>query len=216
MTPPLSAFPPAPPNASTCPKCNTPAQPSPSLQTCRQCGRQFVLRFGALMDASITLPPPDPSAKELKLKAPGLVVVSQAVLKPDAIGFGALDPILGRFPMDEKGVRFAHLYSIALWRELNVAQVVMFFIVSLPVGLFSIVGIIASKGAPGGFICGVPFVLLAAFHAYRVFSAKATRLRVVGFKDRTLDVTFTGGLGKRRKFVDELFHRCGLAPVEMP
>lgn len=181
-----------------------------------KCGRRFVLRYGALMDASITPPPIDAQAKELKLKAPGLVVVGQAVLKPDAIGFGSLDPILGRFPMDEKGVRFAHLYSVAVWRELNVAQAVMFFIVSLPVGLLSLFGIVAAKGEPGGFICGVPFVLLAAFHGYRVFSAKATRLRIVGFKDRTLDVTFIGGLGKRRKFVDELFRRCGLAPVELP
>lgn len=213
---PASAFPPAPPNASTCPKCNAAAHPSTTLQTCPQCSRSFVLRYGALMDSSVVLPPVDPQAKELSLKAPGLVLVSQAVLKPDAIGFGALDPIVGRFPIDEKGVRYAHLYSVAVWREFSIPQSILFFVVSLPLGLAMLAAMIASKGEVGAILCSLPFLLLSIFHGYRVFGAKSTRLRVIGFKDRNLDITFIGGLGKRRKFVDELFRRSGLQPVELP
>ncbi|PZR12298.1 MAG: hypothetical protein DI536_15455 [Archangium gephyra] len=186
------------------------------MQTCAQCSRSFVLRFGALMDSSVVPPPPDPKAKELTLKAPGVALVSQAVLKPDAIGFGALDPIVGRFPIDEKGVRYAHLYSVALWREFSVSQSLVFFFVSLPLGLAMLAAMIASKGELGAILCSLPFLLLSVFHGYRVFHSKATRMRVIGFKDRNLDMTFIGGLGKRRKFVDEFFRRAGLQPVELP
>lgn len=220
MTPSASAFPPAPANASTCPKCNAAARPSPSLQTCPQCNRSFVLRFGALMDASVVVPPVDPKAKELKLKAPGVALVSQAILKPDAIGFGALDPIVGAFPIDEKGVRYQHLYSVAIWREFSVAQALVFFFVSLPLGVVMLAAMVAALRSTGdgtfGALCALPFLLLSVFHGVRVFHAKSTRMRVIGFKDRTLDMTFSGGLAKRRKFVDEFFRRAGLQPVELP
>ena len=216
MTAPLSAFPPPPANASTCPKCNAPATPSPSTQTCPQCGRLFLLRACALMDASITAPPPDPKAKELKLKAPGLVLVSQAVLKPDAIGFGTLDPIIGAVAIDEKGARFAHLYSVAVWRELNVMQVVLFTLVSLPIGLAGLGVIVGSKFNPVGLVFGGLLLAMSAYHGVSVFKWKATRLRVLAFKDRALDITFIGRQGKRQKFIDELFRRSGLPTVELP
>lgn len=209
-----SAFPPPPPIAGTCPKCGVPSSPKLQTQTCEKCGTPYVLRAGALMDRAVKVPPVDPSAKDLKLKAPGLMVMSQAMLKPNAIGFGALDPILGRFPMDEQGVRFDFLYSIALWRTVNVAQALTFFVISLPVGLGAIAAL-ATLSVPGT-IFGLPFLALAAFHGWRVFGARATRVRVVGFKDRVLDMTFAGSVGKRQRFVDELFRRCGLEPVQLP
>lgn len=216
MTPSISpsAFPPAPPHASTCPKCNAALSPSPQKQRCT-CGLELVFRHGALSDSSVKVSP-QPGAKELKLKAPGLIVVSQAVLRPDAIGFGALDPVLGRFPIDEKGVRFEHLYSVALWRQLNIADMVTFLLISLPVGLGSLAGMIFSKGEPVSFICGLPFLLLSIFHGNRVFGARATRMRIVGFKDRTLNVEFIGRAGKRAEFVSEFFARSGLGSVELP
>ncbi|MGV3622724.1 MAG: hypothetical protein ACO1OB_18035 [Archangium sp.] len=216
MTPLASAFPPAPPTASTCPKCKAPAQPSNAQQTCAQCNRVFVLRYGALMDTSVVPPPVDRKAKELSLKAPGVALVSQAVLKPDAIGFGALDPIIGAFPIDEKGVRYAHLYSVTLWREFSISQSILFFLFSLPLGVAMLAVMVGSKGNPVAVVFALPFLLLAVFHGYRVFHAKATRMRVIGFKDRTLDMTFIGGMGKRKKFVDEFFRRSGLQPVELP
>ncbi|MBL8909790.1 MAG: hypothetical protein JNM17_03705 [Archangium sp.] len=216
MTPMISqsAFPPAPANASTCPKCNAALVPSPHKQTCA-CGLELVFRHGALSDGSVRVSP-QPGAKELKLRAPGLVVVSQAVLRHDAIGYGALDPVIGRFPIDEKGVRFEHLYTVAVWRQLNIASLVTFILISVPLGLGSLLGMVFSKGEPASFICGLPFLLLAAFHGYRVLGARATRMRVIGFKDRTLNIEFTGSLGKRREFVGEFFSRSGLGSVELP
>lgn len=216
MTPMISqsAFPPAPPHAGQCPKCNAALVPSPGKQTCA-CGLELVFRHGSLSDGSVKVSA-QPGAKELKLRAPGLIVVSQAVLRHDAIGYGALDPVLGRFPIDEKGVRFEHLYSVVVWRQLNIAQLVTFILISLPLGLGSLAGMIFSKGEPAAFICGLPFVLLSAFHGYRVFGSRATRMRIVGFKDRTLNVEFTGSLSKRTEFVSEFFARSGLGSVELP
>jgi len=213
--PDASAFPPAPPVASTCPRCGIAATPAREVQTCSGCKTRFVLRYGALSDASVRVPDADPNAKELKLKAPGLIVVSQAVLKGDAVGFGALDPILGRFPIDEKGVRFAHLYSVAVWRAVNVAQAVTFFLLSLPIGLGGL-ALLFSVKQPGGLILGGPLLLIAGFHGWRVFGARAMRMRVVGFKDRVLDMTFVGSAGKRRRFVAAFFERAGLEPSEIP
>lgn len=220
MTLSASAFPPAPANASTCPKCNAPAHAAPTVQTCPQCNRAFVLRHGALMDNSVVAPPVDPKAKDLSLKAPGVALVKQATLKPEAIGFGALDPIIGAVSISDESVRYPHLYSVTLWREYSVSQMAVFFVVSMPLGLMMLAAMVAALRSTGdgafGALCCLPFLALSVFHGYRVFHAKATRMRVVGFKDRTLDITFIGGLGKRRKFVDEFFRRAGLAPVELP
>ncbi|MFT3709155.1 MAG: hypothetical protein QM817_16045 [Archangium sp.] len=216
MTPPAnSPYPPPPPQAFTCPKCKRGVTPANAMQACAGCGLQFVLRAGALSDGAVT-PRPATDTKELKLKAPGLVVVSQAVLKADAIGFGALDPILGRFPMDEKGLRFEHIYSVALWRQINIADLVTFILFSVPVGIGCLIAAIASQGHPAALICCLPFVLIAGYHGYRVFKAQATRIRIIGFKDRTLDVEFIGRMKKRAEFIDAFFERSGLGSVEHP
>lgn len=211
-----SAFPPAPPVASTCPKCGAPARLGASAQRCEQCGLSFVLRGGALMDPAVT-PVREEGGKELKSKSPGLMMAEQTVLNADAIGAGTLDPIVGRFTVDTKSVRFEHLYSVAAWRALNVAQVVTFVIVSAPMGLISLffTGLLLVKGNPGGLLCSLPMFAIAAFHTYSVFVARTTRLRVVGFKDRTLDLSLTGSTGKQRAFLQTFFRRAGLGDVEL-
>ena len=40
--------------------------------------------------------------------------------------------------------------------------------------------------------------------------------RVIGFKDRALDLSLTGRLKTQREFVETFFRRAGLAPVELP
>ncbi len=211
-----TGWPPPPPDATQCPKCAAPATPAAQLQTCPKCGLAFALRAGKLTDAAVVVPPPDPQAKELKLRAPGLFVVSLALLKADAIGFGALDPVFGRFPMDEKGVRFEHLYSLVAWKALAVSEALLFFIVSLPVGLGGLAAVIGSGFHPAALIFGLPFVLLAAFHGWRTLGVKATRVRVYGPKGRLLDMQFAGSKKKRQAFHDELCRRCGLAPLPLP
>lgn len=212
-----AAFPPAPPTATTCPKCEAPAQYGSATQTCAKCGLVFVLRAGALVDHTIT-PVRDEGGKELKSKSAGLIMAEQTLLTLDSIGAGTLDPIVGRFAVDSKSVRFEHLYSVAAWRALNVAQLVALVIITAPMGLLGLVvtGATLLKGEPGGLLCTLPFVLIAAYHAYSVLIARTTRLRVIGFKDRTLELTVTGRRSKQREFVDTLFRRAGLAPVEVP
>jgi len=183
---------------------------------CTKCGLSFVLRYGALMDSAVA-PVREEGGKELKSKAAGLMMAEQSMVTVDSIGSGTLDPIVGRFTVDTKSVRFDHLYSVAMWRALNVAQLVTFIIISLPMGLISlfVTGVTLSKNEPGGVICTLPFILISAYHAYTVFRARTTRLRVVGFKDRTLDISVGGRLGKQIEFVQTFFRRAGLAPVEL-
>jgi hypothetical protein len=199
-----------------CPKCRTPAQPATAPQICTKCSLTFVLRYGALMDEAVT-PVLEEGGKEFKSKAAGLMMAEQSMVTVDSIGSGTLDPIVGRFTVDTKSVGFDHLYSVAMWRALNVAQLVTFFLVSGPMGLISlfVTGLMLSKGEPGAVICTLPLVLMSAYHAYSVFRVRTTRLRVVGFKDRTLDISVGGRLGKQREFIDAFFRRAGLAPVEI-
>ena len=174
-----------------------------------------MLRYGALMDSSVS-PVREEGAKELKTKAAGLMMAEQTIVTVDSIGSGTLDPIVGRFTVDTKSVRFDHLYSVAMWRAMNVAQLVTFIIITLPMGLISlfVTGVTLSKGEPGGVICTLPFILISAYHAYMTLVARTTRMRVIGFKDRTLDISVGGGLAKQREFVSAFFRRSGLQPVE--
>lgn len=212
-----SAFPPAPPAASTCPKCGAPAAFGATARRCETCGLAFVLRGGALMDTSVS-PVREEGGKELRSKSSGLVMAEQSVLTLDAIGAGTLDPIVGRFTVDTKSVRFEHLYSVAVWRTISAMQWVSFLLVSLPMALISLFfsGLALVKGEPGALICSLPMLAVAGFHINSVFGSRTTRLRVIGFKDRTLDLSLTGRLKTQREFVETFFRRAGLAPVEFP
>jgi hypothetical protein len=163
------------------------------------------------MDSTVKVPTPPPGAKDVTLKAPGLVVMSQGWLKPDRLVFGALDPIVGSFPLEieERAVQYRFLYSVAVWRSVNIAAAVGFFVVTVPLCGFGGIGLVATLH-PVAIGFGLLLLALAAFHGYTVFGRRAMRMRVVGMQNRVLDMTFTGGLSKRQKFQDELFRRCGL------
>lgn len=215
VPPSFDAWPPPPPVATACPRCGVVSSCQSQVQSCPSCQTRFLLVAGPLMDKGCEVPEPGPATKELRLKAPGLFVVMVALLRPEAIGYGALDPVLGRFPMDEKGLRFGHIYSLAAWRAVNVPQAVMFFVLSLPLALLSLLPLFATGAAPA-LLLALPFCALAAFHAWRVFKVKSTRTRIVGVKGRVLDMTFAGTLGARQRFHDELLRRCGLSPTQLP
>lgn len=180
MALPSSAFPPAPPTASTCAKCGTSAQPATAALS-------LVLRYGALMDSSVT-PLREEGGKELETKAAGLMVAEQTIVTADSIGSGTLDPIVGRF-------------------TLNVAQVVTLIIITLPMGLISlfVTGVPLSKGEERAMNCTL------RSSAYQAFM---TRLRVAGFKDRALAISVGGWRAKQREFAGALFRRAGLQPME--
>ncbi len=204
------------PASSPCPKCRASAQARPTAQVCGQCGTRFTLVAGKASDPTIRVPTAPPGARVLKLKAPGLVMVSVALLDPEWIGFGMLDPVVGAFPMDTRRVRFADIQTVCIWRALSLAQLLTFIFVSFPLGAACVAMVIASHFALPAVVVALPFLALVGFHGWRTFGVRATRTLVYERGQPALDMTFVGGLGKRRKFYGELCRRAGLPPIALP
>ncbi|HEY3359983.1 MAG TPA: hypothetical protein VGQ83_42420 [Polyangia bacterium] len=206
------AVPAPPPQALTCPRCGAAATPAAGPQQCPRCRGRFALHAGALLDGAVRPPPPDARCDLVKVRWADLVTHHSGLLDGVGVAEGVNDPVTGRIPLETSGVAFADVYTLAVWRRLDVMRLILTLLAPLPLTVLLIAGAFASAWWL------IPAALFAALDArllYQVFGARVCRARIAG-RYRTITVRFDQPLRRRRRFHAELLRRCGLAAAELP
>jgi hypothetical protein len=205
-----------PPGALTCPWCSAPAVPQPVPQQCGGCRRSFTLSAGPALDASVIAPPPHPAARPYKIKWSIVMTYRFATLDPGGVSSGTLDPVIGLAPIDQAGIAFPDVVSIAVWRKLALVDCIVGVLVPVPIALFFAWGAIAvaMKGPGVAAVLGViaiVFGLIAAMLLRRGFVLGRRQVRIVGRW-----ASFTVPFERAPVFHAELFRRCGIVAPPIP
>ncbi len=209
--PPQSVAP--PPHALGCPKCGIGAQAATGILTCTGCGLVYALHAGARADSRVVPVPFDQRAERVKAVSNGIVLRKMALVAPEGVSEGTLDPVTGYIPIEQNGVYFGDIFTIAVWRKVDVLKLVATAILPFPLALlFVSLGITQH---PVFLAFGAPFVLGTAWMTYRAFKIKVHMARVVG-STRTIEVRFDAPIWRRKKFHDEMLRRAGIAPSPIP
>ncbi len=204
---------PFPPESLTCPRCGAGATPSPTVQTCGLCKGAFTLRAGALLDPTTPPPPVDPRLPRVVVKSAGIVLMRQGVLAAEGVLEGTLDPFVALIPMDQAGIRYGDIVSVAVWRKIDVLRLVVALVIPVPLTLLLLYAAVASAAA---FLIGaLPFALISAYMLYRSLGLQAHMMRVAG-STRVLTIRFDSPLWRRRQFHDELLRRAGISSAPIP
>jgi hypothetical protein len=204
---------PAPPTPFSCPRCNAQAPAAPGPQICGGCQLAFVLRAGARVDPNIRPPMPNPMLPSIKVKTSGLVMMQSSIVAPDGVLQGTLDPVTGLIPMDQSGVPFADIVSLAIWRKTDVLRVILTTLVLLPLSLLLLY---ATVYTPALVILSGPLALLTGMTYYRHLVVRRNYARVVGSM-RMVTLQFDTLLGwKRTRFHTAMLERAGLSPSPIP
>jgi hypothetical protein len=202
--------PPAPPAATTCPRCGAPAHRG--VGQCAQCRLRYALHAGPRLDPSLTVPPADPQAKRIKVRAAGWLLYHAGILEPDAVQEGTLDPVIGRLPVDSTSIPYGEVCSVAFWRRIHPGHVV----VSAILVVLTAIEAIGSLVQPGLWIMTAIFALLTWLALWVTFRVRRWYVRVVGAKGTAIVVRFDKPWWNRGRFHRELLRRCGIAAAEMP
>lgn len=203
----------APPHALGCPKCGMAAQGATGIMACSACGLSFALHAGARADGRVVPVSFDARAERVKVVSNGIVLRKMGLVAPEGVSEGTLDPVTGYIPIDQNGVYFGDIFTVAIWRKVDVLRLVTVAILPFPLALFFVaLGITQS---PVFLAFGAPFVLGTAWMIYRAFKIKVHMARIVGGA-RTIEVRFDAPLWRRKKFHDELLRRAGIAPSPIP
>ncbi len=179
-----------------------------AAQKCTSCQREVVLRAGAVLDQSVVPVPLDPTAPKIVVRSAGLVLLKQGVVSFEGVTHGHLDPVTGFIPLDQAGVRYSEILSVAVWRNLDWVRLVIALLFIAPLTLITVVG---SFSIHGLVVLALPFVAFQSYLVYKIVIVRRHWVRVVGTY-RTLTIQFDTPLRRRRKFIDELFRRAGLGP----
>lgn len=213
MQPSIHAYPAV---ALSCPWCNCPSSPSPSPQECQGCRRAFTLSPGPALDGSVIAPPPHPSAFPIHLKWSIVVTYRFARLEEGGVTSGTLDPVVGMAPIDQVGIAYPDVVSIAVWRRLAWVDLVVGALVPVPIAmLFLWLTILAVPKALGvAAICGA-IALCFGLLAFTLFRRGAVigrrQARIIG-RHGSVTVLFS----QSPAFHSELFRRCGLTAPRIP
>jgi hypothetical protein len=200
-----------PASALSCPGCRARATPGPSAQRCGNCGRRFSLHIGFALDPSVPVPAHDRRLPTIRAKSSSLKSV---VISPDGILEAQLDPVVGLLPLEQSGVLFPDVASIAIWRRIDWVQLIVGVLVPLPIAM--ICTLATAVGAPWPvLLVGTVFGALAAFMIYRAVVVRAHHARIVG-RWRTLTIRFDAPFWNRRAFHRELLRRAGAGEAEIP
>ena len=203
MQAPTPAFDPA----MTCPRCGAPATPSYEFGPCKACAGVIVLLLGRAVDGRIQ-PQATLNDPPIRVKSAGLVLMKQGEVGPYGVSEGTLDPVTGMIPMDQSGVGWNDIRSIAVWRKVDVMSVVAATMLPLPMGLLCIAIAIAIPSAvPAAF--GLPFLFIAGYMYYRAIVIRAHWVRIAGVY-RTITIRFDRPGRRRHAFYSELLRRAGV------
>ena len=196
----------------SCPSCFAPASAAPTPQICGACGLAFVLRAGSRVDPTIQPPAYNPHLPSIKMRSAGYVVMQSSIVAPEGVLQGSLDPITGRIPVDQSGVPFGDIVSIAVWRKLDVVRLVLLTLFLLPITL----GLLAlSITVPAALLAAVPIGLLTGVSYYHVIAVRRNYARVTGGA-RVVQLQFDTPMRRRRAFHSELMRRAGLPESVIP
>jgi hypothetical protein len=209
MNPPVAI----PPQAFTCPSCNGAARPNAGVQACSGCGARFSLHAGALGDPATVRPPPHNGARDITVKSAGAFLRKMGQVDPEGVSEGILDPVTGMLPIDQAGVRYVHIYSVAVWRSMDIMQLVVTILLGMPFVVLAFYGV--AKAGAFLLVAALPLLLLVVYGVWRSSILKKHMVRVVGW-NRTLVIRFDSPLWNRVKFHDELLRRCGITPTPIP
>lgn len=202
--------------ALSCPWCSCPASPQPTPQVCQGCRKRFTLTPGPALDGSVIAPPPHPSAFPIDLKWSIVVTYKFARLDQGGVTSGTLDPVVGMAAIDQVGIAFPDVVSIAVWRKLGWVDCIIGALVPFPIALLCVwVAILAVPKALGvaavfGAIA-IAFGLLATYLFRRGYVTGRRQARIVG-RHGAMTVLFT----QSPAFHHEIFRRCGLLPPPIP
>ncbi len=198
-----------------CPHCRARATLRVGPQACERCQRRFTLTAGPALDPGIVPPPPHPQTPKIWSRWSAVVTYQFATLDPIGVTSGTLDPVVAMAPIDQVGIAFRDVASIAIWRTIGWTQAIVGVLVPLPIALFSLYGALLSLNAPkaAAFFAGVALVFgaIAFILVRRGVVVGIRHARVVG-AGRALTLRFE----KSPAFHAELFRRCGLAPPQLP
>jgi hypothetical protein len=199
--------------ALTCPRCLASAVPAPGLQLCASCHGTFALYGGARFDPAVVPPPVDPRLPRIVVKSAGVVLMKRGMVAPEGVSEGTLDPVTGFIPMDQSGVLYSDVITIAVWRKIDAIRLVVALLIPLPITLFLVAGAVSAW--VGLLVPAAVFGAIVAYMLYRALSLKAHLVRIAG-PWRTISIRFDSPLWRRRRFHDELLRRAGIAPAEIP
>ena len=202
----------APVGPFSCPSCFAQASAAPAPQLCGACGLAFVLRAGSRVDPAIQPPAYNPHLPSIKMRSAGLVVMQSSIVAPEGVLQGSLDPITGRIPMDQSGVPFGDIVSIAIWRKLDVVRLVLLTLFLLPITLGLLTLCIWT---PAVLIVALPILLLTVLSYYHVIVVRRNYARVTG-SARVVQLQFDTPMRRRLKFHSELMRRAGLPESAIP
>lgn len=199
--------------AMSCPRCFFPAQPAMSVQQCTACRGTFVLYPGAATDPAIVPPPPLPTTQAIRVRSAGAFEYRFGIVEAFGVAEGALDPVIGRVATEKNGIAWPDVISIAVWRKLDVLELVVALLVPVPLALvFWICVIMASAGF---LFLAVPLSLLGAFMIHRAVVRKKNFVRVCG-RYGFVTVRFDRPGWRRLRFHSELLRRAGLRDAPIP
>jgi hypothetical protein len=188
-------------NALSYPRCNCPSSPSRGAQACTACQGRFTLTAGPAQDPSVLVPPPHPQAFSIKLKWSVVVTYKFAQLDPGGVTSGTLDPVIAVAPIDQVGIAWPDVLSIAAWRKLAWTDCLAAALLPLPITLLCLWGAIASLpsfGAAGVFAAiALVFGLLTAY-LFRSPTSSNLSVSRRGSSRRTTATRITSSASSRR------------------
>lgn len=202
----------------SCPWCNAAATPGPAPQACASCKRRFTLSVGPALDPRVVAPIPHPATMKITVKWSAIVTYRFATLDAGGVISGTLDPVLAVAPIDQVGIAFPDIGTIAIWRKIGWSSFLVGLAVPLPIGLFSALGgalMLRSSVGAGIFtlVFGLAFLAVAAIMIQRGAIIGRRRARIVG---RLPGQFIEMELGTGSVFHDQLFRRAGLIPPAIP
>lgn len=207
--------------ALSCPRCSARATPGLGSQRCPACGKSFTLSAGPALDPSVVAPPYDPRSFPINLKWSIVVTYQYSSLQAQGVTYGTLDPVVGMAPMDQSGIGYGDVISIALWRTLALPELISGALVPLPIALlcaWGAIAVLAHSGTKEAGLAGFFGVLALLFGlltwyvlVHRGIVRGRRRARIVG-RWRSFTVPFESSPA----FHAELFRRCGLVAPPVP
>jgi hypothetical protein len=201
-------------DAFACPWCGAKAAFARGPQRCGACNKSFALHAGVRCDSQVAPPPFDPNARSIRVKSAGLVLLKMGEVTPHGVAGGTLDPVTGMVPMDQAGVLFVDIKSIAVWRKVDVMRVIAAMIVPAPIALALIAATIA--GAPWPvLVFGLVFAAITAAMLRRAIRVGANMMRVAGAY-RTIVLRFDTMWNDPKRFHDEVLRRAGIPESPLP
>jgi hypothetical protein len=195
-----------------CPRCQRPGTPAPGPQICAGCGKPYALHAGAALDPNVVPPPPDPTAERVKVRSAAVVTYRLGVVDVLGVSEGMADPVTGLIPIDEAGVAYTDIFTVTVWRKIDIVELVVASLIPLPLTLLFLWG---AFSAPGFLVGALLFGAIGGWMLYRALGARANHVRVVG-RYRTIKVRFDRPIRRRQRFHAELLRRAGIAPSAIP